>query len=83
LTLADLGFSEANCDAPEMARHLGAAGGKASAAALTPEQRSARASAAGRAAALKLTPEQRSERARRAVNARWQRVREDTIRRGQ
>jgi hypothetical protein len=58
----------------EAARQLGAAGGKASAASLTPEQRKARASAAGKAAALNLTPEQRSERARKAVAARWQRV---------
>jgi hypothetical protein len=69
--------------APSSAAILGALAGKASAASLTPEQRKARASAAGKAAALNLTPEQRSERARRAVNARWQRVREDTIRRGQ
>jgi len=53
------------------ARALGSAGGKASAAALTPEQRAARARAAGKAASARLTPAERSARGRAAVMARW------------
>ena len=49
---------------------MGRKGGKASAAALTPEQRQARASAAGKASAAAMTPKQRKERARRAGSAR-------------
>jgi hypothetical protein len=61
----------------EAARLLGARGGAASAASLTPEQRKDRASAAGRASASSLTPEERSQRARKAVQARWARRTKD------
>jgi hypothetical protein len=50
---------------------MGRRGGRARAAALTPEQRSAQAAAAARAAAAALTPEQRAARARAAAQARW------------
>jgi len=46
-------------------------GGKARAAALTPEQRSAIARKAGLASAARLTRKQRSESAQRASVARW------------
>jgi len=49
-------------------------GGKASAAALTLEQRRERGATGGRASAARLTPEERSTRARIASRARWARV---------
>ena len=50
---------------------LGRRGGKASAAAMTPEERRVRASRAGKAASDKLTAGERHERARLAAHARW------------
>jgi len=53
---------------------MGRKGGKARAAALSPEQRSSiarQASEAARVARAAMTPEQRTELARKAVRARW------------